>query len=502
MRYHLPLYFKFVTIVMITKFFTLVFVLLPTRYPNLVWKYTWRTLFIIVLGADWWVEIALVVFLHQKDSGNRSVRYTIVTTWILDLLVCGIVASTLFLRDDDYYPSGLILVQYLFSGGYFVSMVVPFTRWKYLGPRPAAIPWNAFQVITHLLYGATYTFLLCGKKGPFSCLLLMANTLYFATYVYVLYIVISRDSHYCRDTDGLIATIESIQNSTERKAKLEYKKLRVLLRGNQIPFSELEFHEQIGVGNFAEVYKGFWNGQVVAIKKLKITSYDTDMSIVDALFKESEIISKLEHKNIVLFLGVCCEIPNLCLITEYMELGSLFDLLHPTVVRSKPTVPIPWEKRINILNDVAQGMNFLHGLKPVVLHRDLKSQNIFVNSDWVCKVGDFGFSRNKQLTTTMTAVGTPQWMAPEVLREEKYSEKADVWSYGVVVWEVVTQEAPFVNISPLRVVSMVGHQSLRLKIPVDTPPNLRRLMEACWMEPDLRPTFKQIVEFFQFTDLT
>ena len=119
---------------------------------------------------------------------------------------------------------------------------------------------------------------------------------------------------------------------------------------------------------------------------------------------------------------------------------------------------LPWKLTLQIMRDTAAGMEYLHLHQPIIIHRDLKSQNLLLDKSWTTKVADFGISRVKGMTATMTRIGTPQWMAPEVLREEKYSEKADIWSYGVVLWELVTLRPPFDGVSPLAVIYNVANQ--------------------------------------------
>lgn len=129
---------------------------------------------------------------------------------------------------------------------------------------------------------------------------------------------------------------------------------------------------------------------------------------MQALLDECKLFAKLRHPNVVLFLGICLDLPNLALVTEYMDEGSLWDTLHPDR-QTKSANPIPWDKNLKVLADVARGMAFLHGSTPPIIHRDLKTQNILIDENWNCKVCDFGLSRICTNTHTMSKVGTPQW---------------------------------------------------------------------------------------------
>lgn len=217
----------------------------------------------------------------------------------------------------------------------------------------------------------------------------------------------------------------------------------------------------------------------------------TDKDLIYSLLKEAKLLSELQHANILLFIGVVNEQDNLCMVTEFMSKGSVFHILHSAPSNPDSTkLRSSWSLKLKMMTDTAHGMNFLHTCDPVIIHRDLKTHNLLVNNDWVTKISDFGVSRIKEMTATMTTIGTPQWMAPEILQEEKYSEKADVFSYGVCVWEIVTGEPPFGGTHPLRVITMVVHEHYRLPIPTDCPQPLAQLLTMCWNEdPKQRPRF-------------
>ncbi|XP_052198846.1 serine/threonine-protein kinase CTR1-like isoform X4 [Diospyros lotus] len=148
----------------------------------------------------------------------------------------------------------------------------------------------------------------------------------------------------------------------------------------------------------------------------------------------------------------------------------------------------------------AQGMNYLHQHKPPIVHRDLKSPNLLVDSKYTVKVCDFGLSRSKARTflSSKTAAGTPEWMAPEVLRDEPSNEKSDVYSFGVILWELVTLQQPWRNLNPAQVVAAVGFKGMRLQIPSEVNPHVADLIEACWAhEPSRRPSFSTIMSLLQ-----
>jgi serine/threonine protein kinase len=154
--------------------------------------------------------------------------------------------------------------------------------------------------------------------------------------------------------------------------------------------------------------------------------------------KEVMIISDLKHPNIVLYMGICITADKFILVTEYLENGSLFDQLHK---KHKKFTEV---EKIEIAYEIVKGMVYLHNMKNL-LHRDLKSSNVLIGEDWnVVKLCDFGLSGQKKKRTKHTRVGTYQWMAPEVVRnEKKVDEKSDVYSFGVILWELLTEKVPY-----------------------------------------------------------
>ncbi|CAN6277995.1 unnamed protein product, partial [Urochloa humidicola] len=206
---------------------------------------------------------------------------------------------------------------------------------------------------------------------------------------------------------------------------------------SEIPWEDLDIGERIGLGSYGEVYHADWNGTEVAVKKF----LDQDLSGVSLeQFKcEVRIMSRLRHPNVVLFLGYVTQPPNLSILTEYLPRGSLYRLLH------RPNSQIDEVRRLKMALDVAKGMNYLHSSHPTIVHRDLKSPNLLVDRNWVVKVSDFGMSRLKHRTflSSKSTAGTPEWMAPEVLRNEPSNEKCDVYSFGVILWELATMRVPW-----------------------------------------------------------
>ncbi|XP_050372534.1 uncharacterized protein LOC126790365 isoform X2 [Argentina anserina] len=171
--------------------------------------------------------------------------------------------------------------------------------------------------------------------------------------------------------------------------------------------------------------------------------------------------------------------------------GSLYQILQ------RNSSKLDWRRRVNMAMDIAWGMNYLHHFNPPIIHRDLKSSNLLVDKNWTVKVGDFGLSRLKHKTflTNKSGRGTPQWMSPEFLRNEPSDEKSDIYSYGVILWELATLKIPWDNLNPMQVIGAVGFMNQRLEIPKDVDPKWASIIESCWhSDPACRPTFLELLE--------
>ncbi|KAI3468785.1 hypothetical protein Pfo_025448 [Paulownia fortunei] len=263
---------------------------------------------------------------------------------------------------------------------------------------------------------------------------------------------------------------------------------------SEIRWEDLQLREEIGQGSFAVVYRGVWNGSDVAVKVYCGNQY-TEGTLLDYK-KEIDIMRRLRHPNVLLFMGAVCTEEKLAMVTEYLTRGSLFKTLH----RNNQSLDI--KRRLRMAIDVARGMNYLHHRKPPIVHRDLKSSNLLVDKSWTVKVGDFGLSKLKYATflTAKSGRGTPQWMAPEVLRNEPSTEKSDVFSFGVILWELMTECIPWSDLNSLQVVGVVGFMDRRLDLPENIDPQVSSIISDCWRSnPEDRPSFEDIIH--KMTDL-
>ncbi|CAL2225622.1 unnamed protein product [Prunus armeniaca] len=261
---------------------------------------------------------------------------------------------------------------------------------------------------------------------------------------------------------------------------------------------DLEELQELGSGTYGTVYHGKWRGTDVAIKRIKKSCFSGRSSEQERLTKdfwrEAKILSTLHHPNVVAFYGVVPDGPGATLATvaEFMVNGSLRHVL----IRKDRV--LDRRKRLIILMDAAFGMEYLH-LKNIV-HFDLKCDNLLVNlrdpERPICKVGDFGLSRIKRNTLVSGGVrGTLPWMAPELLNgsSNRVSEKVDVYSFGIVMWEILTGEEPYANMHCGAIIGGIVNNTLRPPIPKRCESEWKNLMEQCWSpDPADRPSFTEI----------
>eukprot|EP01006_Ploeotia_vitrea_P022552 TRINITY_DN54962_c0_g1_i1.p1 TRINITY_DN54962_c0_g1~~TRINITY_DN54962_c0_g1_i1.p1 ORF type:complete len:777 (+),score=416.56 TRINITY_DN54962_c0_g1_i1:39-2333(+) len=285
-----------------------------------------------------------------------------------------------------------------------------------------------------------------------------------------------------------------VKRLTKSRPPTKRQQIRALKESAQewaIPFNELDFGKRVGKGSQGEVYRAMWQGTRVAVKK--VDTRDVPDDVIEEFCQEAIIMRRLRHPNLTLFMGVSMAHPHLCIVTEYVDRGSLFDLLRDE------TSPLTWTRSLQIAMDIAQAMNYLHKYDPPILHRDLKSLNILIDGNWRAKVADFGMTRFQD-EGTMTQCGSPLWMAPEMIRNDPYDEKADVYSFGIVLWELYTRRIPYRRrqLNPSILVVKVVREDLRPHIPSQCPASYKMLMQMCWdPKPTKRPSFRQVIRILQ-----
>lgn len=270
----------------------------------------------------------------------------------------------------------------------------------------------------------------------------------------------------------------------------------------EIRFDELQLQKKIAAGSFGTIHLAKWLGQEVAVKT---PSNEISEEALYKFMQEIRLMSCLHHPNVVVFLGACVA-PNICLVMEYLPNGSLYDLLRKPEYLMLRTI-------VKFAIDICRGMLYLHR-RANVIQRDLKSQNLLIDDFNNVKVCDFGLSRvassvsaeeargatNLEFDQSLTACGTPLWSAPEVIRNEAYNQKADVYSFSIVLCEMITKEKPYEEClkPPLEIAYHVAENGMRPTLPDNCPPDLRVLTEACWDDnPVKRPSMQRAMETLQ-----
>uniref|UniRef100_A0A3P8TUA3 receptor protein-tyrosine kinase n=1 Tax=Amphiprion percula TaxID=161767 RepID=A0A3P8TUA3_AMPPE len=262
----------------------------------------------------------------------------------------------------------------------------------------------------------------------------------------------------------------------------------------EIDVSSIHIEKVIGMGEFGEVCSGRLRVQgkreiYVAIKSLKAGYSDKQRR---DFLSEASIMGQFDHPNIIRLEGVVTRCKPLMIITEYMENGSLDAFLR------KHDGQFTVIQLVGMLRGIASGMKYLSDMSYV--HRDLAARNILVNSNLVCKVSDFGLSRvleddpEAAYTTRVRRKIPIRWTAPEAITYRKFTTASDVWSYGIVMWEVVSYgERPYWDMNNQDVIKAI-EEGYRLPAPMDCPVVLHQLMLDCWeRERAERPTFSQIL---------
>eukprot|EP01090_Pellita_catalonica_P007999 TRINITY_DN18635_c0_g1_i1.p1 TRINITY_DN18635_c0_g1~~TRINITY_DN18635_c0_g1_i1.p1 ORF type:complete len:328 (+),score=63.93 TRINITY_DN18635_c0_g1_i1:53-985(+) len=266
----------------------------------------------------------------------------------------------------------------------------------------------------------------------------------------------------------------------------------------QLSGEELEFDEEVGQGAFSHVYKGRFRGQTIAIKVLDKNVEGSDLK---GFQKELEIMSSIRSPNVVFFFGAVIE-PKLCLVTEFMERGSLSDVM------GDKTLKFDWRLLFKLAIEAAAAMNVLHCWKPSIVHRDLKSPNLLVDKNFAVKVADFGLARFKTENNKSSLAklrGTYAYAAPETYKGETYTNKSDVYSFAIILWELVKRnlsgehQLPFSEYKHLRfafqIIIQTAKYDLRPTVPANCPAQVKTMIEACWhKDPENRYEFSEIVE--------
>jgi len=263
-----------------------------------------------------------------------------------------------------------------------------------------------------------------------------------------------------------------------------YEKKREFERAGLIlPLEDLKLGNVIGHGEFGDVLSGFYSGQKVAVKTLK-------NGISSEILVEARFMIGLHHRNLVELIGVVMEDSReVYMLTEFMANGNLVDFL-----RSRGRHQVDPSQLIQFTQDVAEGMAYMESKNFV--HRDLAARNILLDVDLIAKISDFGLAQvvNQPTKDFMRGKFPIKWSAPEALRQSQFTNKSDVWSFGVLLWEIFSfGRVPYPRV-PIQDVIKHIEKGYRMDPPESCPRVISSLMSDCWvLDMHLRPSFGEIL---------
>ncbi|KAG7627588.1 Protein kinase domain [Arabidopsis thaliana x Arabidopsis arenosa] len=261
-----------------------------------------------------------------------------------------------------------------------------------------------------------------------------------------------------------------------------------------IDVSKLSYGDRFAHGKYSQIYHGEYEGKAVALKIITAPEDSDDIFLGARLEKEfiveATLLSRLSHPNVVKFVGVNT---GNCIITEYVPRGSLRSYLHKLEQKS-----LPLEQLIDFGLDIAKGMEYIHSRE--IVHQDLKPENVLIDNDFHLKIADFGIACEEEYCDVLgDNIGTYRWMAPEVLKRIPHGRKCDVYSFGLLLWEMVAGALPYEEMKfAEQIAYAVIYKKIRPVIPTDCPAAMKELIERCWSsQTDKRPEFWQIVKVLE-----
>ncbi|PRP80357.1 hypothetical protein PROFUN_11926 [Planoprotostelium fungivorum] len=259
----------------------------------------------------------------------------------------------------------------------------------------------------------------------------------------------------------------------------------------KIEASDIQLGETIASGTAGDVMKGQYKGREIAVKKMAFKPSQVTHRFREEYYNEIRLMSAMDHPNILRFLGASISSNgDVMLLSEFMDFGSIRDLM-------QKEEKISFNLKCRLASDAARGVSYLHNCKPPILHRDLKSSNLLVDRRWRCKVADFGVSRIRPVTASncMTKIGTPSHMAPEVILQNRWSEKSDAFSFGIFLIELYNERPAYDGVEETmeEITHGVAHRGLRPVLAEDCPTSLAVLIKDCLHnDPPKRPSFLEI----------
>ncbi|XP_021726458.1 serine/threonine-protein kinase HT1-like [Chenopodium quinoa] len=263
-----------------------------------------------------------------------------------------------------------------------------------------------------------------------------------------------------------------------------------------VDLSQLFLGLRFAHGAHSRLYHGIYKDEPVAVKIIRVPDDDENGNLASRLEKqfnrEVSLLSRLHHPNVIKFVAACRQPPVFCIVAEYLSEGSLRSYLHKL---ENETLPL--QKLIPVALNIARGMDYVHSQG--VIHRDLKPENVLIDQSFRMKIADFGIACEEvHCDPFADDPGTYRWMAPEMIRHKPYGRKVDVYSFGLMLWEMVSGNIPYEDMTPIQAAYAVVNKNLRPAFPKSCPPAMRALIEQCWSaQPEKRPEFWQVVKVLE-----
>eukprot|EP01114_Cavostelium_apophysatum_P007081 TRINITY_DN1877_c0_g1_i2.p1 TRINITY_DN1877_c0_g1~~TRINITY_DN1877_c0_g1_i2.p1 ORF type:complete len:612 (+),score=109.87 TRINITY_DN1877_c0_g1_i2:74-1909(+) len=457
----------------------------------------------LCLTARYSVQESVALFMLQQSGGkrhlNRTVRLALLwgivvgASWTIEGFA---LAHNSCVGCKQYFWLVLNTILLLFYSWVLLSAKFKRLACGLIEPRPAIYAYALFIVLVSFLWDLASIISIAQIRSvyPWLCMSTFGNALYYLCIGFVVYFTFYKDSNHWRTAlkDGdrnpynyMPKSGGTLNTAADEVTSLlrDYDEDRLRV----IDFTRLKVKKKIASGSTASIYRGVLDtSKEVAVKQfhLEILEKSTIKQYID----EAITMSSLgHHENIVEYFGIVVEPPDIRLVIEICENGSLFNILHVKKMQ------LSWNLKLKLAVDCARGLYFLHSKG--IIHRDIKSLNFLINKNWTAKLADFGQARKLTLSTTMTHNrGTIHWMAPEVLSKKRYSTSADIYSFAIVLYELYTQDVPFEEEPIVDLLNAIASGSKRPPIPEDCPRDYARLMEECWtQEPEVRPDSKRVV---------
>ncbi|KAF2073404.1 hypothetical protein CYY_005283 [Polysphondylium violaceum] len=267
-----------------------------------------------------------------------------------------------------------------------------------------------------------------------------------------------------------------------------------------IPSADIEYIKRIGSGTYSKVYKGKYQNKFVAIKTMRGSNMTTEQ--IEGFKKECDILSTIQSPHLISFYGSCIEESQLSMVVEYCSKGTLYKVLN------NPLLDFDWDKFFKWTIQIVEGVKYLHNMNPPVVHRDLKTLNILISSEWNAKICDFGLTRTMTMTnvsTLGTLRGTMAYTAPEIYEGLLFNTRSDVYSLGIIFWETVNRCFSGSYLKPfhdhpisldIQIIILTSRNKIRPILNQHWPEELRHLIAWCWDEvPDKRPNCNEVYDY-------